>query len=125
MKDWKSTLSAIKARVQAKRRLTLREGAALLAEYECLMKRVEELEKQKRELEWQHASDTEWLERRIKEWNELVTTLDQILGIKIYGDTSGPDGSLWWRSERDGKRGEPQPSVADVYALVLKERFQQ
>ncbi len=70
--------------------------------------------------------EVEQYTRIATDWNELCQMLDRELGVKVYSDelTKDADGNrqCLWTIEHQGVISKGHPTVADVYATVLKAR---
>jgi hypothetical protein len=86
--------------------------------YQCWQERLskgyQERETQLRAAQTDLVIEREQYQRLAKEWNDLVSILEQQLGVKVYGD-----GKLWV-AERSGKKSK-HPSLVAAFEAALQE----
>jgi hypothetical protein len=119
--NWLYILPAIKDRVSTRRRLTLRQGEALYAEYERLKQENDSLRKASIGLEVERDVARQDYDRVSGDWNELVRMLDRVLGCSVDGEAHGHD--VLWTARWDGRVSSGHATVAAAFEAVLGDKL--
>lgn len=117
---WSDILPKIRVRIEARQRLTLRQGEALYEQYLALQQENERLQQTLRQMERDHGWMKDYAQELVEKWNGMVHMLDRVLDCHVQGAMGKAFDK--WQAEYDGKQ-VTAPSIPAVYEAVIRDRL--